>query len=372
MKLKLDRPINSDFGRFLRWWRGELAFLIPEKLKRLLGRKRSYLLLTRQADFLEINICGDRYNDCLGRFSLDEEGAARLRDRFAENAAWKEAKVVLRLFESQVLRRTLKLPAATEENLTQVIAFEMDRLTPFKAEQVYYGVKVLERLPETAQIRIELVLIPRNRLDVLLEELAVFGWHPEIVDAGTEDVLAIAEIGKYNLLPEKFQPRRDGLPKLLQTALAGTLTLLLLAIFILPIVMERSFAQALEQRLKVVSKTAKEVESLRRDAENVLHETRFLLDKKHNEPALVDILEELTRRIPDHTWLTGLQFRDRRLLVQGQSPSASELIALIESSPFFQNTNFVSPVTKDATSNQERFQISIEVVNGRIPENPAD
>ncbi len=371
--LKLDRRINLDIRKFLRWWEDELAFLVPAKLKALLGKKRNYLLLIKHADYLEITASNDlaspRY---LGRFSLDGEGHVKRRDLFAETPALNDATVVLRLVESQVLKRTLKLPAATEENLSQVMAFEMDRLTPFRAEQVYYGARVLERLPETGQVKIELVLAPRNKLDVLLEELAALGWHPEIVDAAQEDVSAGAEIGAYNLLPEKYRPRRNRLPKLVQTVLAGLAAALLVAICVLPFALQRSFVQALEHKLETTSRTAKEVEALRRDAEKLLHETRFLLDKKRTEPVLVDILDELTRRIPDHTWLTGLQYRDRRLLIQGQSPSASELIALIEVSPFFQNTSFVSPVTKDAASNQERFQMSIEVVNGRFSEKSAE
>ena len=34
----------------------------------------------------------------------------------------------------EVLVRRVTMPAATEENLRQVLAFEMDRLTPFKAD----------------------------------------------------------------------------------------------------------------------------------------------------------------------------------------------------------------------------------------------
>jgi cysteinyl-tRNA synthetase len=44
------------------------------------------------------------------------------------------------------LVRRFRLPAATAENLFQVAGFELDRLTPFTAAQVYYHVRVIERL----------------------------------------------------------------------------------------------------------------------------------------------------------------------------------------------------------------------------------
>jgi general secretion pathway protein L len=85
---------------------------------------------------------------------------------------------------------------------------------------------------------------------------------------------------------------------------------------------------------------------------------------------MVDMLNELTRVIPDQTSLYGLQYRDRKLVIQGRSPAASSLIELIEASPYFKNTSFVSPVIKDIASGQERFQIASEAVNGRSSENP--
>ena len=123
--------------------------------------------------------------------------------------------------------------------------------------------------------------------------------------------------------------------------------------------------------MRKVSKTAKEVETLRQQVEDLVHQTRFLQQKKRTEPAMVDMLKELTDVMPDQTWLNGLQYRDHRLVMQGQSPSASALIGLIEASPFFRNTSFVSPVTKDMASGLERFQIASEVVNGRFSEKPA-
>ena len=40
----------------------------------------------------------------------------------------------------RVLQRNLTLPVAAEDNLRQVLAFEMDRQTPFKADQIYLKV----------------------------------------------------------------------------------------------------------------------------------------------------------------------------------------------------------------------------------------
>ncbi|HYE36181.1 PilN domain-containing protein [Methylocaldum sp.] len=364
--LKLDTPINLDVARFLHWWRGELSFLVPARLRKLLGKASEYLVLTKDDDGLNAVYHDDEGIRPLGHFTLDD-GGSRKRERLLESMpTLTEAKVLLRLTPGQAMRKTLKLPLAAEENLSRVVAFEMDRLTPFKSDQVYYAARQLERSPATRQITVELILTPRNKLDALLEELAVWGWRPNIVDMAGDSPL-----GAYDLLPEKYRSPRNPWPYRINLALAALIVLLVIVLGVLPIWSNRSLALDLEQEVKKASKTAKEVESLRHEMEDLVHQTRFLQQRKRAEPAMVDMLQELTDVMPDQTWLNGLQYRDHRLVIQGQSPSASALIELIEASPFFQNTSFVSPVTKDTASGLERFQIASEVVNGRFSEKPA-
>ena len=363
---KLDTQINLDIARFLRWWGGELAFLVPERLQKLLGSKRARLVLSKAGEALEAVYVDDAGERHLGHFTLDEAGSSKRERLFAEMPALNDAELLLRLLPEQSLRKIFKLPAAAEENLQQVITFEMDRLTPFKADQVYSGVRVLEKLPETRQIRVELALTPRQTLDPLLDELLACGWRPNRVDVSSDPVGS-----GQDLLPEKFRLRKNKLPQLLTAISAAAFGLLLLAVLLLPVLMDRTLMQELQHDVKTAGKTAKEVESLREGVQKLEHETGFLAERKRSEPAMVDMLNELSRVIPDQTSLYGLQYRDRKVVIQGRSPAASSLIELIEASPYFKNTSFVSPVIKDIASGQERFQIASEVVNGRFSENPA-
>ena len=60
--------------------------------------------------------------------------------------------VILCLPADKVLTRTLTLPLATEENLREVLAFQMDRQTPFTVEQVYYDYGVVARGRKTRTV----------------------------------------------------------------------------------------------------------------------------------------------------------------------------------------------------------------------------
>ncbi len=72
--------------------------------------------------------------DALPRWRMAARGAAA-------------AKVAVALPRSQVLRKTIVLPAAVEENLGQALAWDLDRHTPFKPEEVYFDAVVIGRDP---------------------------------------------------------------------------------------------------------------------------------------------------------------------------------------------------------------------------------
>lgn len=362
----LNPQLKIDLPAFFEWWGGELAFLIPEPLKKIFGGARPTVILRKAPDGVRVAIWDKVREQDLGVFPLDEDGAARREALWREHPEFQTASIMLDLTPAEALVKRFRLPAATEENLERVTGFELDRLTPFKPEQVYYHGRLVERLPDSKQLLVEVALTPRRKLDPLLEELAACGWFPDRVEVGGDPSRR-----QHQLLPEAFQKPRARLPRLVNGGLGVFAALLLLTIAILPIWHDYRLASDLEQEMRKVSKVAKEVEVLRQDVEKLTREASFVIDKKRTEPAIVDVLNELSRVIPDNTWLYGLQFKDRRLVIQGQSPSASSLIALVEASPYFQNTSFVSPVTKDVSSGFERFQIASEVINGRFaPEKP--
>lgn len=364
----LSKRIQIEIAGFLQWWASELAFLVPAGIRRWLGATRPVLVLSKSGDSIRLSLWDQGSEEDLGLLGLDREGARAREDLWREKPEVQNAEVLLNLTPAESLVRRFRLPEATEVNLEQVAGFELDRLTPFRSEQVYYHARLVERSPETKQIVVEVALTPKSVLDPLLEELAACGWLPDRVEIAANP----ARRCRQQLLPERFRRIRGRFPQMVNLMLGGLALLLFLLIVALPIWRDHRQTAVLEQELRRVSKEAKEVDALKQDAEKLAREARFVLDKKRSEPALVDVFNELSRVIPDNTWLYGLQYKDRRVIMQGQSPSASSLIAVIESSPYFRNTSFVSPVTKDVSSGLERFQIASEVVNGRLAENRSD
>jgi general secretion pathway protein L len=76
-------------------------------------------------------------------------------------------------------------------------------------------------------------------------------------------------------------------------------------------------------------------------------------------PAL-NILKDLSRRIPEGAWVRKFDFSDKGVQIEGHADSASELIPLLETSPLFKDVAFLSPITK-SKDGKERFRIGLKI-----------
>lgn len=358
--------VSFDYRVFLRWWGGELSFLVPEAALRWWRRRRNRVLLRAVDGVIEIHLRSAMGVRLLGREASGE--AAALDTLIAAEADAIGAERVLLLAGADTLRRSVVLPAAARENLVQVVGFELDRYTPFKASVLYYDARLTEALADGARIRAEFAAVPRERLDALLARLATAGVQPSRVDVANLDQELLPT--GFNLLPEQYRPRRNGLPLRLTQALAMLLCLLLAAVGALPVAMDDSFISQLREEVRRATKAAKQVEAMREETEQLGKAAAFVLDKKLGQPPLVVVLEDLTARLPDDGWLNAMQIREKRVEMQGQAKTASALIALLEDSPYLRNTVFLAPVTPDPTSKMERFRIGAEIVTSAVPTVP--
>ena len=115
--------------------------------------------------------------------------------------------IILRLTDQNAIQKELCLPSAAKENLDQVVAYELDRYTPFKAEQVYFAVKPLPGVNEPGQIRVMLILTTREVLDGLYEDIKAMGLSPLFADyEGSANNLDSLDY-TYNLLPERLRQK---------------------------------------------------------------------------------------------------------------------------------------------------------------------
>jgi len=85
--------------------------------------------------------------------------------------------------------RTAELPMAAKENLSAVIAFELDRITPFTAEEAYYDFRVLEEGGE--KIKVSIAAIKKDLVTPYMQALSDKGLPVSHID------MNLSAVGTY-------------------------------------------------------------------------------------------------------------------------------------------------------------------------------
>jgi general secretion pathway protein L len=265
--------------------------------------------------------------------------------------------VALILPASQVLRKNITLPLATEENLRQVIEFQLEQLTPFPPDQVHFGYRLVGRDVERGQLTVEFAATSRSIVDPALTVLSTTGALVKAVLA--EDMTTK---GRWNnLLADSASTNNLPWFKGLNAWLSAAFLLLLIAVMVAPLLVKR---EAVVQLLPWVQKgkvAAEAADGLRGQLEARVEQHNFLLEKKRAAAPMVIALEELTRVLPDDTWVLQLDVKGKEMVILGESSSAVKLIGLFEQSPILREASFRAPLTKGQSPGIERYQLAVQI-----------
>lgn len=86
--------------------------------------------------------------------------------------------------------------------------------------------------------------------------------------------------------------------------------------------------------------------------------SRFVAQRKAQVPGALAILDELSRRLPDHTWLDRLYISGDRVNLQGQSAQAAGLIDLLTESQLLADPGFKGVIKADPATGKQRFYVT--------------
>ena len=358
LRIRYAAPVLSRVREFWNWWGGEIFAILPQNLRDAIAQRRQKL-------FLEVD--GDAWQLSLGSWGTQREvtrtsltAPADANEKLPRDAQ----QTILLMPEGKVLTRALTLPLAAEENLREVLGFEMDQHTPFQATKVYYDFVVTARDTERQELLVDLVYSPRADVDALLTATAGHDLEVDVVTSRGRDGSNLRSI---NLLPEGLRRKRRGRSQRLNVALAVTCAALLLAAIVVPIIQKNQALIILEEQVQAAAAEAREGNQLRRDLEKMADASRFLFEKKRAELMAVQLVDEVSRILPDHTWVTRLDVSTTEMQVQGQSKASASLISLVEASPLFENASFRSPVVQVQGTDQDRFHLSADIVRSEEP-----
>jgi general secretion pathway protein L len=342
---------------FFTWWFAELAACLPSGVRRLFRRPPTIFAIGMSDDAVELRLLnGSGWRD-LGRVLLHSLDASEPRRAFAaavREVNLRRAEIVVELPADRVLQRIVDLPMAASENLREVISFEMDRNTPFRADEVAFDYRVIGTDLIAKRIAIDLTVVPRTLIEravTVAENLGVTPDRVATIDSGMAG-------SAMNLLPSAERNDHGRSAPRLSISLTIVAFVLAAAAAYLPLHEKRQTLADYEAQLAKSRPAALEADALKKQVAAALERTRFLVDRRLSTPTTAALLNDVSERLPDDTWLIQMRVNGNQLMLSGYSPMAASLVAILEDSPMLSEVRFSSPVTVDTRVGHERFNLS--------------
>lgn len=351
------RIANGPTGQFFKWWGEELRNALPSQLRTRMQYARRKLLMQAGDSEILFSVDNAKAIQSLDEVSVEQDlqlQQQRVRELLQRHELTEVGRDLL-LPEDVVLHTDVVMPLATEANLRQALSYEMDRHTPFRAEEVFYSWRGMKRDREAGQLHFELYVTPREPVEKQIEQLKRLGLAPTGVDVITSD----GPLG-LNLLPPALRYH------VVNQRARLNWTLGLIAVFLLIFVMAQSLwlrehqLEAVGDAIENVRAEALAVQQIRKQIDDASEAAGFLQNRKIENGYKLEMLAELTRILPEDTYLDRLSMRQGTTQIQGKSGNAQALIELMNDSEFFENASFRGPTRLDNRSGKEIFDLTAD------------
>jgi general secretion pathway protein L len=268
-------------------------------------------------------------------------------------AGFRGSRVEIFLQPGHVMARPLDFPRQAFAFLDGMIRTQIDRLTPWSAQDAAYGWSA--PVP-TANERIELMFAATSKHKV--QPLVQFASDRK---AGTVSVFAETPIADATTRIKLFDQSLQGtigqavnVPRTLRMALLGIAAVAAMALVAVATVGGSLDTEQQDLQRRISQRRA----ALRLDPNEAGGSGLGMLAKrKQTTPASVMVLEAISRVLPDNTSVTELRIEADKIQVVGVTQDAPSLVRLMEQSPQFTRATFFAPTTRAQNDPGERFHI---------------
>ena len=359
---RIQTRVLPGAGGWLSWWSRSLAAWLPVRWRAALGLGLDRLLLSQDPDALHLRLQtfdgveGPVVRE-IGRLppgeliALDVDPLATLlAPSIADLPRW------LVLPANAGLRRRFVLPAAAADRLRDVVSFEIDRQTPFTADSAAFDARILDRRAD-GQLDVELVAVPRTAIQPRLDALG-----------GVTATLAGIELADtsgmplgVNLLPPA-QRRHRADPWGVWNWVLGAFAVVAIAVALWQVLdNRRNAADEFENDVNARTAQARQASARRQALIDAVEGQAYLDQMRRGRPSAVEVLDELTRRLPDTTYMEKVAIENDRLTLIGLSSEASSLVGRLEGSPLWRAPALTGALQPDPRSGKDRFTLTADL-----------
>ncbi len=274
------------------------------------------------------------------------------------------AQITLVVPKAWTIVKTAEFPLIVKDTLSDVVAYELDRLTPLSPERAVYDFRIIAE--DENRIRILIAAMKAERLQPYLDALTEKGI--------TIGRVGLSAAGATGLDPEENGGVVDGISLLdkgihRRPKTPMTLTVLLLAVLIVaglfwmvsPLQIEEKKIEIIDREIAARKDEVKKIEAMKKERDGLEKEIAAINAFRTSRPMTLNLLKEMTQVLPDNTWLSRVRFTDSTVEIEGYATSATDILPKLEASRYFKKVEFASPTTRDARLKADRFVIKMEI-----------
>jgi len=270
-------------------------------------------------------------------------------------AMFRDSQVEAELAPDQVLFRSLDFPKQAADFLPGMIGSQIDRLTPWPAEEALFG-WMLPSATEQDRIEVTLAATSRQVIEPLVhlatqlgsQSLTAFALPSGAAGDGTRIKLFDRILGGCG-------PTFDT-PRILRGALLSSCAAAAVALLVSAYV-----GGNLDTEQQQLTRRISERRAALRLGPGSDSAMGLLAKHKQATPSSVVVLDALSDALPDGTYVTELRIDGDKVQVVGMTQDAPSLIRLIEKSPQFARATFFAPTTRAPSEAGERFHIEAHI-----------
>lgn len=359
--------INHRAGTFWRWWLSELSGLAPAGLRQMFAGRTTKLVLdyAPDEDGRAFTVASEAWRgDRAGRRRTLTDvplAGTQLTHLVAKHRKLAPgALVVLRLPYTECLSRAVSPPASARSRLTDILGLDIERVTPFRRDQVYFD-HVIAHGPSTGgRLQVEQVMVEKARVDPLLAALRGWGIGVDRVECWNRDGTAPLAVNLLARAPVK----RSG-AGLLTGALALAALLLGASVVWLDFDRYDRALGAIDAQLQLARKELAGLRKTRDGQAAARAEASRLMARKQQRRPAVALIDDLARALPEDSWLTSLHIEGQTVDLFGFSKSTTALVQTLQAdathAPGRRDVRLTAPITFDTGRKAEQFSLRLSL-----------
>lgn len=356
----LAQDLSLIAGRGFAWWTGELASLVP-KWWRDGGRQaqNGTVVAVHQGKLSLVNAsgraapAGSSQTEALSEQTL-LEGLAR------QSRPGVTVPVRLRLPYGACLTRRIEIPERARAEAGRILALDLERATSLSAGEVYTAHYEDNAAAAKGSVGYVQLIVKKATIDTAVARIEAAGAMVNAVDCWSADGTAVLPINflEHSLASAaKSQTPGRGLTRALAVAAVG----LALSSIWISMARHKSALSELESQTEAARASLAGIETARGTSQMAAKEAQAIVVLKAERPMTVQILDELTRLLPDTVYLSEFSADGDTVAISGFAKSASGLVPILGRSQMFADATLIAPVTFDDARNKERFSYRLRL-----------